>query len=94
MKKPCCLSNYSLIHLQVGRTLLAVSLNPKKDWSLNGCLWLNQDNTPRINKDKLEKYISDNDIEDISLPREFIRHWKKEPQQHSSPMVKKKPSSK
>lgn len=94
MKKPWCLSNYSSIHLQVGRTLLSVSLNSRRDWSLNGCLWLSQDNTPKLPAENLDKYIWNNNITDEMLPKEFTRHLKKDVQQTSSPMVKKTPSSK
>jgi len=34
LKRPCWLSYYQAIHLQVGRTLLHINMKERKDWSL------------------------------------------------------------
>lgn len=51
-------------------------MSDKNEWSLNGCLWLSQDNTaPK--KIKINTHISNCEISDDKIPREFRRHWKK-----------------
>ena len=53
-----------------------MSMCEKSEWSLNGCLWLSQDNTvPKMKK--INTHISNFDLEDEKIPREFRKHWKK-----------------
>lgn len=70
LKKPLCLTNYSSIHLQIGRTLMQVSMREKKDWSLNGCLWLNNDNTV-VKAKKSNGLLWTTEVSDDMIPREF-----------------------
>lgn len=51
-------------------------MSEKNEWSLNGCLWLSQDNSaPK--KLKINTHISNCETSDDKIPREFRRHWKK-----------------
>eukprot|EP00343_Euplotes_focardii_P005971 CAMPEP_0205809062 /NCGR_PEP_ID=MMETSP0205-20121125/13180_1 /ASSEMBLY_ACC=CAM_ASM_000278 /TAXON_ID=36767 /ORGANISM="Euplotes focardii, Strain TN1" /LENGTH=91 /DNA_ID=CAMNT_0053085693 /DNA_START=808 /DNA_END=1083 /DNA_ORIENTATION=+ len=69
-------------------------MNERTEWSLNGCLWLSQDNTTTKKPEKTVKYIGSNDIPEERIPREFIRHWRKKHEQHSSTHMMKHPSPK
>ena len=54
---------------------MQISFSDRQDWSLNGCLWLSQDNTKPKTKSKLT-YLSNAEHSDEKIPREFKRHWK------------------
>lgn len=47
----------------------------KQDWSLNGCLWFGQDNTPKPNA--LKGYLSDKESTEENIPREFTKNNRK-----------------
>lgn len=83
--KPLCLSQYSSIHLQVGRTLMQISMRDKHDWSLNGCLWLRQDNTI-VKTKRGKKYLNESNLLDDMIPKEFKNLSKSKAEK--SPIVK------
>lgn len=89
LKKPLCLSNFPSVHLQVGRTLMQVYLKEKKDWSLNGCLWLPKDTT--VLKNNKNPLLNSTEISEEMIPREFKRHLKKVP--YPKDTLIKKPKS-
>ena len=66
-----------------------ISMKERSEWSLNGCLWLSQDNTAPKHNRKLVKYIGNHENHEEKIPREFIRHWR---QQSSSTHMLKHPS--
>ena len=70
LKKPLLLSDFSSIHLQVGRTLMQIYMDERPDWSLNGCFWINQQGTT-INKSKKLKYLSWSEVPDSFIPNDF-----------------------
>lgn len=87
VKKPICLNKYTNIHLQVGRSLLKFSMGDTSDWSLNGCLWIGQDNTekPQVYKG----YLSSKDVTDLHIPDDFTKHIKKHHISSKTPKIKK-----
>lgn len=54
---------------------MQVTFNDKHEWSLNGCLWISQDNSKPKTKCKVA-YLSNGENTDDKIPREFKRHWK------------------
>lgn len=57
---------------------MQIYMKEKKDWSLNGCLWIKKEDV--IAKDSHSKqYLSNYDISDELIPREFKKHWHKVP---------------
>lgn len=76
IRKPLLLSDYSSIHLQLGRTLFQIYMGEKPDWSLNGCFWINQGTM--VSKPKKIKYLSCSEAPDAFIPNEFMPYLKKE----------------
>jgi hypothetical protein len=70
-------------------------MKERKDWSLNGCIWINRNNKPAINN-TTDNYLSYNDTSDLLIPIEFKKHLRKLGKlqqklckQPSSPQLKK-----
>ena len=70
INKPVWLSQYSNIHLQLGRTLIQVSSN-ENNQGLGCCYKLTQDNTQ--NENEYKEYLSTNNFSHLKIPTDF---WK------------------
>lgn len=51
-------------------------MNATNDWSLNGCLWIGQDNTEKPNNYK--GYLSGQETDLETIPDDFLKHLKKQ----------------
>mmetsp|Transcript_8673 Transcript_8673/g.8193 ORF Transcript_8673/g.8193 Transcript_8673/m.8193 type:complete len:179 (-) Transcript_8673:6-542(-) len=75
LQHPLLLSEFDIIHLQAGRTLLEIQMKERKDWTLKSCLWVRQNNNEE-NLVRTENYLGKFGYTDSFLPKEFKIFWK------------------
>lgn len=92
LQHPLLLSEFSSIHLQVGRTLLEIQMKEKKDWTLKSCLWVRPDVIAE-EPIRTQNYLGEFGYTDSFLPEEFKLFWNKNKERSQSMQLRKVLSS-
>ena len=76
LQHPLLLSEFDIIHLQAGRTLWKIQMKERKEWNLQNCLWVRQNNNDE-DVVRTENYLGKFGYTDKFYPKEFKLYWRK-----------------